>query len=270
MEYSDIMKSMHRFGSSNAEICKSTLGIAPEEIEALVIVSPGWPPERMFAPEEIKPLAESSPLFGYKLWRIEKNGKRATYIRTGFGAPMVMDALLLLGLGKVEQILFISSVGALSEKIRVGDILLPQTSSCGDGAGRYLSDDPWGDNYGEKQTPDALMVRRLADVTEKICQKHSVPWHYGNTFCVDTIAAQYNHLEKIIARGYDSVDMESAVAFKAARMMGVPAAAILHVSDNSVLDQSLMSLRDSHEGRIYRSFVRKEILPKIVHALFFE
>ena len=270
MVYSDIIKSMHRFGSSDAEICKSTLGIAPEEIEGIVIVSPGWPPERLFAPEEIQPLVESSPLFGFKLWRIEKNGKRATYIRTGFGAPMVMDALLLLGLAKVEQLLFISSVGALSKEIRVGDVLLPRVSSCGDGAGRYLSDDPWGDTYGEKQMPDTALLHRLSELTDKICREHSATWHYGNTLCVDTIVAQYNHLEKIVTRGYDSVDMESAVAFKAARRMGIPAAALLHVSDNSVLDQSLLSAREGHGGRVYRSYVRKEVLPKIVHALFFE
>ncbi|MBO5109598.1 MAG: hypothetical protein J6D21_02670 [Clostridia bacterium] len=270
MEYSDIIKNMRRFGSSDAEICQSTLGIAPEEISPLVIVSPGWPPERLFAPEEITPLVQASPLFGFRLWRIETGGKQATYVRTGFGAPMVMDALLLLGLTRPEQILFISSVGALSKEISVGDILLPRVSSCGDGAGRYLSADPWRDAYGEEQTPEAAMLRRLAELTDKICQDHSVAWHYGNTLCVDTIVAQYMHLERIIECGYDSVDMESAVAFKAARRMGIPAAALLHVSDNSVLDQSLLSARDNHGGRAYRSFVRKEVLPKIVRALFFE
>lgn len=270
MKYSDIVKNMCRFDATEAEICKNTLGTSPEEIEEDVILSPGWLPERLFAPKEITPLVQASPLFGFKLWRIERNGKSATYVRTGFGAPMVMDALLLLGLAKIKRVLFVSSVGALSEHIRVGDILLPETSSNGDGAGRYLSEDLCVDRFGEAQRPDGAMLQRLSDITERVCRETSVAWHYGNTLCVDSIVAQYGHLSEIIRRGYDSVDMESAVAFQAARVMGISAAAILHVSDNSVLDQSLMSARDGHSDRAYRSFVRKEVLPKIVQTVLFE
>ncbi len=64
--------------------------------------------------------------------------------------------------------------------------------------------------------------------------------------------------------GYNSIDMESAVAFKVANMLNIPMVAILNVSDNSVKEsKSLMSKR-SKEERKYRKFVAREIIPRII------
>lgn len=270
MGYNEIVKCMERFGASADEICKNTLGVSLTQIEPNVILSPGWPPERLFRREEITPLVESSPLFGFRVWRVQRDGKAATYVSTGYGAPMVMEAMLLLGLASIRQVLFVSSVGALSENIAVGDVLLPRTSTDGCGTGRYLTLDPWEVVTSGEHFPDEALFGRLAEATDKIARENGVVWHCGKTLCVDTIVAQYGHIDEIVRRGYDSVDMESAVVFQTAQMMGVSAAALLHVSDNSVMNQSLMSSRESHGDRAYRSFVRKEILPRIVHALFFE
>ena len=270
MTYNEIIKNMERFGASADEICKNTLGVSIESMHPDVILSPGWPPERLFRREEITLLTEASPLFGFRIWRVQRNGRSVTYVNTGYGAPMAMEAMLLLGMAGIRRVLFVSSVGALSEKILVGDILLPRTSTDGCGTGRYLTDDPWSVITNGEQAPDETLFARLTAATDKLARENGVIWHYGKTLCVDTIVSQYGHIDEIVRRGYDSLDMESAVVFQTACMMGVSAAALLHVSDNSVMNQSLMSSRASHGGREYRSFVRKEILPRIVHALFFE
>ena len=64
-----------------------------------------------------------------------------TYIKTGIGAPVFMDALLALGVTKCKNIIFVGSVGSLDEDIGIGDIVIPQYSICGDGASRYIASD---------------------------------------------------------------------------------------------------------------------------------
>lgn len=268
MDYNRLLASMKKFGATAEEICLNTLGIRADCICEKVVVSPGWQPERLFAVDEIELVVQSSPLFGFKIWNVNHKGVCITYIRTGFGAPMMMDALLLLGLTKCKRVIFISSVGALSTEINIGDIVIPEYSAGGDGASRYLANDLLSDSFGEKQYPDNNLFNLLVEKTKDICGKNNVNWHLGRTLCVDTIVAQYNHLENIIHMGYNSIDMESAVAFKVGKLMGIQVVALLHVSDNSVIDKSLMTDRSTQEERKYRAFVRNEILPKIVEGMF--
>lgn len=258
---------MSAFGATMEDICLNTLGISMDSIHKNVVVSPGWQPERLFNADEIHPIVSSSPLFGYKIWNIENETRHISYMRTGFGSPMMLDALLLLGLTGCRKILFVSSVGALSPEINVGDIVIPEYSASGDGAGRYLSDSLSDDIFGDKQYPDNDLFRLLVNETQRVCDKSSVRWHLGKTFCVDTIVAQYSHLDSLIKMGYNSIDMESAAAFRAAKMMNIPAAAILHISDNSVINKSLMTGRGNRQEREYRNFVRNEILPPIIEGI---
>jgi len=268
MDYNRFLLSMNKFGGTIEDICLNTLGIEAGKINETVIISPGWIPERLFAGYEIKEIVQASPLFQYKIWNIKQKEFSLTHIKTGFGAPVVMDCILLLGLtGKCKRIIFVSSVGGLSEEMNIGDIVLPEYSVCGDGAGRYLSDDFERDSFGEKQYPHTELFNRLIGATQTICERHHVQWHLGRTFCIDTIVAQQSHLNRIINMGCNSVDMESAVAFKAANMLNIPIVAMLNVSDNSVKEsKSLMSKR-SKEERKYRKYVVGEIIPQIMKEL---
>ncbi|MBD5530874.1 MAG: phosphorylase [Lachnospiraceae bacterium] len=270
MDYNSLLSNMTTFGASVEEICFNTLGVSADKINENVIISPGWPPERLFHTNNINQIIQSSPLFGYKVWNIEHNNIVISYIHTGFGSPVMLDALLLLGLTKCRKILFVSSVGALSSEINIGDIVIPEYSASGDGASRFLSANLRNDTFGEKQYPNNDLFKLLVNETKRICDANSVKWHLGKTFCVDTIVAQYSHLQSIVEMGYNSIDMESAVAFKAAKMMGIPIAAILHVSDNSIIHKSLMTDRNSQEEQEYRKLVREEILPQILERVLFE
>lgn len=261
----DILDCLRKFGTSNEEICLNTLGITPEKINGTVILSPGWPPERLFATCEIKELVQASPLFGYKIWDIRQSDISLTYIKTGFGAPVVMDCMLLLGLtGKCKQIFFVSSAGGLTDEMNIGDIVLPEYSACGDGASRYLTDDLQSDHFGEKQYPYDPLFRKVVSATRDICQNHDVRWHLGRTFCVDTIVAQYAHLDQIQEEGYNSVDMESGAAFKAANMLGIPIVAILNVSDSAAQEKKSLMAKRTDEEKKYRKYVAGEIIPQII------
>ena len=265
MDNNIFFDSMKKFGTTLEDICLNTLGICTDQINENIIISPGWFPERLFATSEIEEIVPSSPLFQYKIWNIKQGDFTATYVKTGFGAPVVMDCLLLLGLTqKCKQFIFISSVGGLSEELNIGDIVVPKYSVCGDGASRYLADDFLNDSFFEKQYPQTEMLNKLISVTENVCHKNNVHWHIGQTFCIDTIVAQYKHLPHIINMGFNSIDMESAVAFKTAKMLNIPIVALLNVSDNTLKTNSSLMGKRNNEERNYRKFVAKEIIPQII------
>ncbi|MDE7293882.1 MAG: phosphorylase [Oscillospiraceae bacterium] len=273
MDRNSLLFGMTGFGACAEEIFSSTFGTGAENINENVIVSPGWPPERLFDRENITQIVGASPLFEYKVWDIRCGSGSVSYVNTGFGAPVVTDALLLLGLTGCRKILFVSSVGALSAEIKIWDIVIPEYSASGDGASRFLSEDMKRDIFGEKNYPNAEMSELLVNETARLCNEKNAGWHMGRTFCTDTIVGQYGHLESIIKMGYNSIDMESAAAFRTAKIMGISIAALLLVSDNSAARKSLMTSAASRIGseeQEYRQFVRGEIMPQIIRAAFFK
>jgi len=61
--------------------------------------------------------------------------------------------------------------------------------------------------------------------------------------------------------------METAAAFRAAGLMGIPLAALFSVSDNTVTSKSLVSVRTPEEME-YRRVVRRDLFPEIILPLF--
>lgn len=264
MNYADLLAGIERFGTAKEDICLHSLGIGADRIRENVIISPGWPPEKIAGLGSARMLVEHGPLFGFTLWDIENENTEITYIKAGFGAPMVMDAMLPLGVTKCRKILFVSSVGALTDEIHIGDIVVPEYSVCGDGASRYIGTDNCKlDVFGEKTYPDPSLLDRLKSETNRICQENHVKCHVGQTFCTDTILAQYPHIGSIVNMGCNTIDMESACAFRMAGLMNIPMAALLNVSDNTVANKPVVSQRTNDE-LAYRKFVRDEVMSKII------
>lgn len=189
---------------------------------------------------------------------------RFTYIKTGFGAPVNMDAVLLLGLTACKAILFISSVGGLSPEMAIGDLLLPEYAISGDGANRYLSEDVVSDSFGSVCRPDKCLSLRLREAAEIECSRAGVRLHHGHLFCSDTIVAEGTVLGFAKTRGADAVDMESAAVFQAAETVGIRSAALLQVSDVPLADKTLFHGRGDEADRRYRRFVQREAMPRII------
>jgi len=261
MNYSDLVAAMKRYGATERDICAFGLGAEPEQIRENVVISPVWEPPSMPALGEADLLSDMGLI---KLWNLESAGVKITYISTGIGAPVLMDALLTLGLTPCKKVIFIGSVGALDENMGIGDIVVPESSVCGDGASRYiLSGDLGQDVFGSTAYPDPGLYAKIRTATERICGAQDVRWHVGRTFSIDTIFAEFAHLENIIGRGCNVIEMETAAAFAAGKLMNIPVAALFSVSDNSVASKSLMSGR-TEDDREYRRFTRREVLPEIV------
>ena len=141
MNKEQFINSLHQYGADSAQVCLNMLGIDGSAIQESVILSPGWYPERIFPQGAISEVTTATPLYQYKIWNVALSDHKITYVKTGFGAPVVMDSVLLMALtGACKRMLFVSSVGSLSEDYGIGDIVIPQYSASGDGASRYLSD----------------------------------------------------------------------------------------------------------------------------------
>lgn len=264
IDYNDLISGMKRFGVRDEDVCFNSLGIASNMIHDDVVITPGWEPQRVPGLGMAELLISSAPLYGSKVWNIKNGDIEMTFIKTGCGAPAFMDTLLSLGMSKCKRIIFISSVGALDTKIGIGDIVIPEYSVCGDGASRYIASDKLGmDVFGEKVYPDTSLLELLKIETKNICDENNVKWHIGKAFCTDTILAQFPHIDSIINMGCNLIDMETASAFRAAKLMKKPLVALSCASDNTLANKSLISGRTQDEES-YRKFVRGEVLPNII------
>ena len=175
-----------------------------------------------------------------------------------------MDAVLALGCTPCKRILFMGSVGALNENMKIGDIVIPEYSICGAGADRYLTTDnvQKNDSYGKKYYPDKNFYDEVLRATDEAIKNTDIKVHMGKIFSCDTIFAEYAHLDEFKNMGCDIIEMETATLFNAANVTGIKATAIFNISDNTLANKSLYSGR-TDEDQQRRSKVKKDILPKI-------
>jgi len=268
MNYNDLIAGMKKYGANETDICKHGLGITPEQVRENVVIAPWWEPASLPGLGNAEYISESD-YSATKIWNIESVSAQITYIKTGIGAPVLMDSLLSLGVTCCKRILFIGSVGSLAADIGIGDIVIPEYSVCGDGASRYISADllKVGDVFGEKVYPDAGLSDAVKKITENICLDFNVKWHIGRAFSTDTVFAQFAHIGEIMNMSCNVIEMETAAAFRAAQIINIPIAAILSVSDNTATNKSLVSGR-TEEEMDYRKFVRRELFPQIILEIF--
>lgn len=266
--YQTLLDGNSRFGSSATDICLHVFNLPPERIHERVIIAPWWQPDYFdsFAAPGTLPLF---PRASVLVWDLIVDGKPLTYVKQGIGAPKTLDVVLALGLTPCKEVIFIGSVGALSEQIAVGDVVVPMYSVCGVGANRYLKAGALsqGDSFGEKLYPGAALNQKLVQSARQYCGEAETPFHIGKTFCIDTIFAQFAYIDEIIAMGCDTIEMETCAAFEAGEMAGLQVAALFSVSDNTVAHKSLYSGRTEEEIQ-RRKRVRKELFPKILMRAF--
>lgn len=268
MNYAQLINVMKRFGSTEKDICVHNIGILPEEVNENVIIAPWWEPSYMpdLGTAEYLSTSESA---SEKVWNIHNGETDITYIKTGIGSPCMIDSLLSLGVTKCKRVIFVGSVGSLDRDIGIGDIVIPEYSICGDGASRYIASDSLqdGDVFGEKVFPDSDLYAAVCNHTDEICKQNGVRYHIGRAFSIDTIFAQFAHIDSILNMGCNVIEMETASAFRAAKIAGLSLAAIFSVSDNTVANKSLISGRTDEEQR-YRKLVRCTLFPQIILRTF--
>lgn len=265
MKYTDLINSIESFGSKKECICENVLGVKSSEIHETVIIAPSWELSYFINPNNANLISSNNTLFSScKVWNIEINQKNFTYIKTGFSAALLMDAILTLGMTKCNKIIFIGSAGGLTTKFDIGDLIIPISSVTGDGASRYIATtDLFVDVFGEEVYPNKDLLNRTIKCANNLLSKYEFNLFKEKNFSIDTIFGQYIHIDQILSLGCNVIEMECAAAFRAAKLINIPIVALLCVSDNTIKNKSLLSGRDL-ESKVYRKLVKNTIIPEII------
>jgi len=139
------------------------------------------------------------------------------------GAPyaaMVLETLIAWG---ARRVIFLGWGGAISEQVKIGDIILPTSALVDEGTSRNYA---VPDNGQSK--PASAVVSRVAQVLEA----NRVEFHSGKIWTTDALYRETRaKVEDYQKQGVLAVEMEISALFSVARFRQVELGAMLVVSD---------------------------------------
>ena len=254
MKYSDLLNSHLRYGTTVDDILQKN---DYKHILENVVIAPWWGHE-MFDSIGFNVEQVNDKIFNYY-----SDDLSFSYIELrSIGAPVIMDFVLPLGITKCRNLIFLGSAGSLDENIKIGDIVVPKYSVCGDGASRYLNKN-LEDEFLKNEYPTESFTNNLIN----ILNKEKIKYHYVPNYSVDNIFSQFCHIDKILGLGCKTIEMETANLFKCNELLNINVTALFCISDNTILNKSLYSGRTEDENK-YRHKVRYDIIPKLAIELF--
>lgn len=248
MNKSDFTECFKKYGISEDDVCRNRLKIGGEEVEEIAVISP------INAAADYKNVGACVTQLSdgfFPTYRIEKDGVKFTFVAFQVGACNVCEVVCALAYSNCKKILFTGTVGAIKEEFSIGDIVLPRYSMCGDGATRYFTLGKVCDNnstFGDKFYPDENLQSSLSAYLDG----RDIKYSFANVFSIDTIVAQFFHIGEFLSRGADVLEMETAATFNAAKVFGLQACALFHVSDSTVEKKSLLGGRSKEEHELHR------------------
>lgn len=250
---------LERFAISAADVVRFAFRCDPSQIHANVLMTPIWSHEVFLEVATLQEIVTPE-----RVMTLHHHGRPFTLIRTGVGAPLAGDAMLALGCTPCRRVLFVGSVGGLSGGMHIGDLMLPSESVSGDGFSSYLAAGQLKpDCFLTPARPDLELLARLRQIAAPLCGESDVALLDGRVFSTDSIVAQFHHLDEMAdLHGCIGVEMETAAVFRAAGLVGIPAAALLQISDVASDHKSLFSGR-SEADRQRRQQLRRGLLSRI-------
>ena len=256
MNYNELLEAHLKYGTTKDDIIKNK---NYEQILENVIIAPWWGHEMFdnlnFKIEQV----------GEKVFNLYRDDVSFSFIELKrIGSPAIMDFILSLGVTKCKNIIFLGSVGSLDSNIKIGDLVVPEYSICGDGASRYLNKN-LEDELFKHEYPSVDYTNKLL----KIIEQNNLKYHYVPNYSIDTVFAQFYHVDKIIELGAKVIEMETAVLFKCNEILKKNVTALFCVSDNTILNKSLYSGRTEEENN-HRHEVKYKVVPKIIIDMFKE
>lgn len=251
--------ALERYAVSAADVVRLAFRCDPAQIHANVLMTPIWSHEIFLDVATLREMVTPE-----RVVTLDYNGSPFTLIRTGVGAPLAGDAMLALGCTPCRRVLFVGSVGGLSSGMRIGDLLVPAESVSGDGFSSYLAAGQLRpDCFLTPARPDPELLRRLRQIAAPLCVERDAALLDGRVFSSDSIVAQFHHLDEMVnAHGCIGIEMETAAVFRAAHLVGIPAAALLQISDVAPDRKSLFSGRTEAEQQRRRQ-LRRELVSRI-------
>ena len=164
-------------------------------------------------------------LFTSRLYRGHANPSAAGVSITGpiVGAPyavMVLETLIAWG---ARKIIFIGWCGSVSDKIKIGDIIVATSAIIDEGTSGHYTD-----NETRISFPSASMLTKLNDAL----RQNQANFHNGAIWSTDAIYRETCEKVKYFQRqGAIGVEMEISALFTVAKFRGVDLGAMAVVSD---------------------------------------
>ena len=139
------------------------------------------------------------------------------------GAPyavMLLETLIAWG---VRKIIFIGWCGAVSAKVKIGDIILPTSAAIDEGTSAH---------YGKMDTEVSRASSALVSMIRQVLNKNQIDFHAGTIWTTDAVYRETRQLVETHQQdGILAVEMELSALFSVAKFRGVALAGILVVSD---------------------------------------
>jgi len=251
-----ILDNMHRYNS--ADMAGQVFGLDSAIVYDALIVAPGWTPVKILKDPSfrITQLMQASYTSG---WMVEKDGLKLAWIQTASGACNLIDHLILCAELKFKKLIFIGAVGSLVPELQLGDLCTSSCSIAGTFANAYLCEKLTDYClFSSVYPPDETYLDHLVE----LAAESGYELKKAVTYCTDSISLEYSHLDEIKATGAQLIEMETSSFYLLADMMGVPAAALMIVSDNSASGQPLIGRTE--EQQVKFQYGRTVIIPELI------
>lgn len=253
-----ILENLHKHNMEH--IANINFGLSEDIVYDALVVAPSYSPGKVIMDDTfiVTETGSQSYCTGYE---VEKGNIKIAWIKTAAGGCNMLDYLLICGELQFKKLIFIGAVGALKEEFSIGDICTPSYSVAGTLANTYLKDSikdyiPFEKIYPDKEYVNSII--RLAEESDYTIKQASV-------FCTDSIVMEYTHLEEIKSFDTDLIEMETSVFYEIAKLMEIPAIALLIVSDNSATGVPLVG-RSEEIQKVYE-YSRKVVLIDLIYKI---
>lgn len=253
-----ILDNIHKYNMKG--LSKVNFGLDETVVYDALIVAPSYSPEKIIKDErfQIKLLAVQSYCAGYL---VEKDDLKIAWIKTAAGGCNMLDYLLICGELNFKRLIFIGAVGALKPEFAIGDICTPTYCVAGTLANTYLKESIKDYVPFEKIYPDEMYVEKIV----ALAKENGYNIRKASVFCTDSISMEYTHLEEIKSFDTDLIEMETSTFYAIAKIMDIPAIALLVVSDNSSTGVPLVG-RTEEVQKIYE-YSRCVVLPEMIEKI---
>ncbi len=198
--------------------------LRPEDLGQYALV-PG-PKERLDAiTKKLENPIKNFSFMEYNMYTGTFNGTKVTAINGGrFAADTGITTEILCN-AQAKVMIRLGSCGALREDMKVGDLVVVDSTFSGEGVTPYYVDK----NFKTTSCKD-LSAELVA-----IARKGGSTVHVGKCWSTDAILRETReNVGKAVAEGAIAVDMVSSVFLTICQLYKIPAAVILAVSDNVI------------------------------------
>lgn len=253
-----LKQSIDKYGDSSKLV--NRLGISEDDVTEIVVLAPWWHPNKLYNNYDckIELISDEFP----DVHRITYNNKSFLHIRSYVGATNVGETVLLLSFTKCKRIIFIGSVGSISNDINIGDLVIPSTSISGEAFSSYMYETINKESLHKEYHP----TKTLYDRTTNYLKNENIDYKDIKVYSVDTIIGQFSHIDEIINKDCKAIEMETSALFSSCKVSEKECVALLAVSDNTIENKSLVSGRTNDDIKKYHQ-TRYEVIPKIIFSL---